>query len=362
MSDNLKSKIENPKWLGDSTQCAGAGGQGDQMKVGSWQWSIVSITLCAMLFALCSSVEAQQPNKIPRIVFLSVQPPAILSARFDAFRRGLRELGYVEGKNIVIEYLHSEGSQDRLPAVVAELVRRQTDVIVTGGSQATRAAKEGTSTIPIVMAQDNDPLGAGFVASLARPGGNVTGLANLTAELSGKQLELLKEILPKLARLAVLSDATEPGNPQAVKATDAAAKGFGVQVFYMDVQAQRDIEPAFRAASDKRAEALLVMPTPAMNQRRKQIAGLAMKSRLPAIYPRAEYVEDGGLMMYGVNTNDLFRRAAIFVDKILKGAKPADLPVEQPIKFEFLINLKTAKQIGLTIPPNVLARADKVIR
>ena len=318
--------------------------------------------LCAMLFALCSSVEAQQSKKVPRIVFLSVQSPSILSARFDAFRRGLGELGYVDGKNIVIEYLHSDGSQDRLPAVVAELVRRQTDVIVTGGSQATRAAKEGTSTIPIVMAQDNDPLGAGFVASLARPGGNVTGLANLTAELTGKQLELLKEILPKLARLAVFSDKTEPGNPQAVKATEAAAKGFGVQVFYMDVQAEKDIDPAFRAASGKRAEALLVMPTPAMNQRRKQIASLAAKSRLPAIYPRAEYVEDGGLMMYGVNMNDLFRRAAIFVDKILKGAKPADLPVQQPTKFNLALNLKTAKQIGLTIPPNVLARADRVIR
>ena len=325
--------------------------------------NLLAIVALVITFAMYGAVaHAQQPNKIPRIAFLSVQSRSILSARFDAFRQGLRELGYVEGKNIAIEYLDSDGSQERLPAVVADLVRRQTDVIVTGGSQATRAAKEGTSTIPIVMAQDNDPLGAGFVASLARPGGNVTGLANLAAELSGKQLELLKEILPKLARLAVFSDTTEPGNPKAVKATDAAAKGFGVQVFYMDVRAEKDIDAAFRAATRKRAEALLVMPTPAMNQRRKQIVGLAAKNRLPAIYPRAEYVEDGGLMMYGVNTNDLFRRAAIFVDKILKGAKPADLPVEQPVKFEFIINLKTAKQIGLTIPPNVLARADRVLR
>lgn len=322
----------------------------------------INLTFSVSLLAFCSSVPAQQPKKLPRIAFLSVQPRSILSARFDAFRQGLRELGYDEGKNIVIDYLDSEGSQDRLPAVVAEISRRQTDVIVTGGSQATRAAKEGTSKIPVVMAQDNDPLGAGFVVSLARPGGTVTGLANLTAELSGKQLELLKEILPKLSRLAVFSDKTEPGNPRSLKETEIAAKVFGVQLFYMDVQAAKDIDPAFRTAGSKRAEALLVMPSPAMNQRRKQIVGLAARSRLSAIYPRVEYVEDGGLMMYGVNTNDLFRRAAIFVDKILKGAKPADLPVEQPTKFEFVINLKAAKQIGLTIPPNVLARADRVIR
>jgi putative ABC transport system substrate-binding protein len=306
--------------------------------------------------------QAQTPAKIPRIVFLAVQSRTILSERFDAFRQGLNDLGYVEGKNIVLDYLDSDGRQDRLPAVMAEIVHRHTDVIVTGGSQATRAAKKETSTIPIVMAQDNDPLGAGFVASLARPGGNVTGLANLAAELSGKQLEILKEILPKLSRVAVFSDKTEPGNPKALKETEAAAKGFGVQVFYMDVQSAKDIDSAFGVASSKRAEALLVMPTPAMNQRRRRIVGLAVKNRLPAIYPREEYVEEGGLMMYGVNTNDLFRRAAIFVDKILKGAKPADLPVEQPVKFDLLFNLKTAEQIGLAIPPNVLARADRVIR
>jgi putative tryptophan/tyrosine transport system substrate-binding protein len=315
-----------------------------------------------ILLATATFAQAQQPKKLPRIVLLSVQPPSFLAARFDAFRHGLRDLGYVEGKNIVVEYMHSDGSQDRLPAVMAEVIRRQTDVIVTGGSQATRAAKEGTSTIPIVMAQDNDPLGAGFVASLARPGGNVTGLANLTAELSGKQLELLKEILPKLSRLTVFSDETEPGNPRSLKETESAAKGFGVQLLYVDVQAPKDIDPAFRTAANKRAEALLVLPSPVMNQRRKEIVDLAAKSRLPAIYPRAEYVEDGGLMMYGVNTNDLFRRAAIFVDKILKGAKPGDLPVEQPIKFDLLFNLNAAKKIGLAIPPNVLARADRVIR
>ena len=319
--------------------------------------------LATVVLTTAPVAEAQQSNKVPRVVFLSVQPLSFISARFDAFRQGLRELGYVEGKNVVIEYLHSDGNQDRLPAVVTELVhRRQTDIIVTGGSQATRAAKEATSTIPIVMAQDNDPLGAGFVASLARPGGNVSGLANLAAELSGKQLEILREIIPKLARLAVLSNTTEPGSPQAVKATDVAARAFGVQVFYMDVQAPGDIEPAFDAANNKRAEALLVMASPVTNSQRKQIVGLAAKSRLAAFYPRAEYVDDGGLMMYGVNTNDLFRRAAIFVDKILKGAKPGDLPVEQPTTFDLLFILKAAQQIGLTIPPNVLARADKVIK
>ena len=321
------------------------------------------VRLLITAFLTTSSMAgAQQTNKVPRVVFVSVQPQSVLSSRFDAFRQGLRDLGYVEGKNVVVDYLDADGNQDRLPAVVAEILRRHADVIVTGGAQATRGAKEGTSTIPIVMAQDNDPLGAGFVVSLARPGGNVTGLANLAAELSGKQLELLKEILPKLSRLAVFSDATEPGNPQAVKATDAAAKGFGVQVSYMDVQTQKDIDPAFRAAMQKGAEALLVMPTPAMNQYRKRIVDTAAKNRLAGIYPRAEYVDDGGLAMYGVNTNDLFRRAAIFVDKILKGAKPAELPVEQPLKFDLLFNLKAAKQIGLTIPPNVLARANKVIR
>ena len=322
--------------------------------------------LAALLFVavtgLDASAQAQPANKVPRIAVLSVQPRALVSERIEAFQTGLRALGYVEGKNVVVDYLDSAGKQNDLPAVVAELVHRNTDVIVTGGSQATRAAKEGTSKIPIVMAQDNDPLGAGFVASLAHPGGNVTGLANLAAELTGKQLELLKEVLPKLARLAVFSDSTEPGNPKSLKEAESAAKGFGVQVFYADVRAASDIGPAFRTARTKRAEALLVMPSPAMNQRRKEIIDPATDQRLPGIYPRVEYVEEGGLMMYGVNTNDLFRRAAIFVDKILKGAKPAQLPVEQPTKFEFVINLKAAKQIGLTIPPNVLARADRVIQ
>ena len=268
----------------------------------------------------------------------------------------------MEGKNIVIEWRYAEGKLDRLPALAAELVRLKVDVIVTAGPTATRAAKEATTTIPIVMAQDSDPVGNGFVASLARPGGNITGLSNLRPELSGKQLELLKEIIPKLSRVAVFGTSTEPGNAQALKEMELAAGAFRVKLQYLDVLNPKDIETAFRAASKGRADAVLVLPGPIFNSHRKQIVELAVKSRLPAIYSRPEYVEDGGLMSYGVSMTDLDRRAATYVDKILKGAKPADLPVEQPTKFEFIINLKAAKQIGLTIPPNVLARADRVIR
>jgi putative ABC transport system substrate-binding protein len=241
-------------------------------------------------------------------------------------------------------------------------VRLEVDVIVTAGPIPTRAAKEATVTIPIVMAADGDPVGSRFVASLARPGGNITGLSTLAPEISGKQLELLKEILPRLSRMAVLGTSTRPGNAQALRETELAAGAFGVQLQYLDVLDPKDIETTFRAASKGRAEAVLVLASPVLNSQRTQIVDLAIKSRLPAIYWAPEWVEDGGLMSYGVSYTDLYRRAATYVDKILKGAKPADLPVEQPKKFEFIINLKTAKQIGLTIPPNVLARADKVIK
>jgi putative tryptophan/tyrosine transport system substrate-binding protein len=323
---------------------------------------LVYVAVIMAMFGGVEIAEAQQPKKVPRIGFLVAGTASAVSARVEAFRLGLRERGYVEGKTIVIEYRYAEGEVDRLAEQAAELAQLKVNVIVTAGSQATRPAKEATTTIPIVMAQDNDPVGSGFVASLARPGGNVTGLANLTTELSGKQLELLKEIMPKLARIAVLRDLTEPGNPQAVRETDLAAQGFGIQRFYADVRSAPDIEPAFAAAGKKRAEALLVLPSSLFNIHRKQIIELANKNRWPGMYPRIEYVEDGGLITYGASTNDLFRRAAIFVDKILKGAKPADLPVEQPTKFEFIVNLRAAKQIGLTIPPNILARADRVIR
>jgi putative ABC transport system substrate-binding protein len=283
-------------------------------------------------------------------------------ARIEAFRQGLRELGYVEGKNIVIEYRWAEGKFDRLPDLAAELVRLKVDVIVTAGPASTRPAKEATVTIPIVMGFDNDPVGNGFVASLARPGGNITGLSTHYPEITGKQLELLKEIVPRLSRVAVFGTSTQARNPQALRETELAAGAFKVKLQYLDVLGPKDIETAFRAASKGRAEAVLVLQSPVLNSQRTQVVNLAVKSRLPAIYAAREFVEDGGLMSYGVSVTDLYRRAATYVDKILKGAKPADLPVEQPIKFEFIISLKAAKQIGLTIPPNVLARADKVIR
>jgi putative ABC transport system substrate-binding protein len=241
-------------------------------------------------------------------------------------------------------------------------VRLKVNVIVTSGPAATRPAKEATNTIPIVMAQANDPVGNRFVASLARPGGNITGLSTLSPQLSGKRLELLKEVLPRLYRVAVLGTSTNPGNAQALREVELAAGAFGVKLQYLDVLDSKDIETAFREASKARADAVLMLPNPIHFSQRTHIAELAIKSRLPVIYGRPEYVEAGGLMNYGVSFTDLDRRAATYVDKILKGAKPAELPVEQPTKFEFVINLKTAKEIGLTIPPNVLARADRVIK
>ena len=323
---------------------------------------LLSILVVAVLLTDGVIAQAQQPTKVPRIGYSSATSPSVNLARREAFRQGLRELGYVEGKNIVIEWRSAEGKFDRLPALVAELVRLNVDIIVTAGPQSTRPAKEATSTIPIVMAFDNDPVGNGFVASLARPGGNITGLSTLAPEISGKRLELLKEVVPKLSRVAVLGTSTSPGNAPSLKETELAAGALRVKLQYLDVLGPKDIETAFRAATKGRAEALLVLTGPVFNSQRKQLVDLAVKSRLPAIYPQTEYTEAGGLMYYGANTPDLFRRAATYVDKILKGAKPADLPVEQPTKFEFIINLKAAKEIGLTIPPNVLVRADNVIK
>jgi putative ABC transport system substrate-binding protein len=323
---------------------------------------IVGLGICAVLLALNDFAHAQEPTKVPRIGFLSLNSPAALAARIEAFRQGLRELGYVEGKNIVIEWRSGEEKSERTRALAAELVHLKVNIIVTSGPSATRPAKEATSTIPIVMAFDTDPVANGFVASLARPGGNITGLSILGPELSGKRLELLKEVVPKLSRVAVLGNSTFPGNAQMLRETELAADAFRVKVQYLDVLAPKDIETAFRSAGQGRAEAVLVMGSGVLSSQQKQIADLAIKSRLPASYLQTEYVEAGGLMSYGASLTDLARRAATYVDKILKGAKPADLPVEQPTKFEFVINLKTAKQIGLTIPPNVLARADRVIR
>ena len=323
---------------------------------------LLPFALGALLFALSFPAEAQQPTKIPRIGYLNTTSPSAVAARTEAFRQGLRELGHEEGKNIVIEYRHAEGKPDRLSTLAAELVRLKVDAIVTTGPTVTRAAKEATSTIPIVMSFDTDPVGNGFVASLARPGGNITGMSSLAPEISGKQLELLKEIVPKLSRVAVLRTSTNPGNAQALREIERAAGAFGVKLQFLDVLDPKDIETAFRAASKDRADAVLVLASAVAAARRTQTVDLAVKSRLPAIYFRSDFVEDGGLMSYGASYTDLDRRAATYVDKILKGAKPADLPVEQPKKFEFIVNLKAAKQIGLTIPPNVLVRADKVIK
>ena len=320
------------------------------------------LALCSLLLAPCSVVAAQQPTKIPRIGFLSATSPATISARTEAFRQGLRELGYLEGKNIAIEFRYAEGKVERLPELAAELVRLKVEAILTAGPTVTRPVKQATSTIPIVMTFDDDPVGSGFAASLARPGGNITGLSTLNPEIAGKQLELLKQVVPKLSRLAVLGPSTRPGTAQALKEIETVAASFAIKHQHLDVRDAKDIESAFREASKGRAEAILVLQGPAINSKRTQIVELAAKSRLPGMYYSTEFVENGGLISYATNITDLSRRAATYVDKILKGAKPADLPIEQPTKFELAINLKTAKQIGLTIPPNVLARADRVIR
>ena len=322
---------------------------------------IICCTLCALLFALCVSVQAQQPKQVPRIGFLTTSP-STFPDRIEAFRQGLRELGYIEGKSIVIEWRYSEGKNDRLPALAAELVRLKVDVIVAGGPAITVFLKEATSAIPIVMGYHTDPVGTGLVSSLARPGGNITGLSVLSPELGGKRLEILKEIVPKLSRVVVLGSSTLPGNAQILRETEFAAGALGLKLQFVDVLNFKDIETAFRRTVEWRADALLAQGSGILNTHRTQVADFAVKNRLPSMYYAAEFVEAGGLMFYGVDFADLFRRAATYVDKILKGAKPADLPVEQPTKFELVINLKTAKQIGLTIPPNVLARANRVIR
>src|SRR5713226_79032 len=323
---------------------------------------VFCLALGALLLALSFQAEAQQPAKIPRIGYLAGASPSSISDRIEASRQGLRELGYVEGKNIVIELRSAEGKADRLPSLAAELVRLKVDIIVTAGPQSTRAAKEATSTIPIVMGFDIDPVGNGFVASLARPGGNITGLSTLAPEISGKQLELLKEIVPKLSRVAVFGTSTRPGNAQALREVELAAGALGVQLQYLEVRDPKDIETAFQEARKGRADAVLVSALPILASQRTQIADLAVKNRLPAAYGQPEYLDAGGLMFYGASITEMFHRAATYVDKILKGTKPADLPVEQPMKFELVINLKTAKQIGLTIPQSVLYRADKVIK
>jgi putative tryptophan/tyrosine transport system substrate-binding protein len=323
---------------------------------------LLSILFVVVLLGVAVIAQAQQPKKVPRIGYLAGASHAAIAFRLEAFRQGLRELGYLEGKNIGIEYRYSEGNFRRQKELAFELARANVDVIVTSGPASTRAAKEATATIPIIMTFDSDPVGSGSVASLARPGGNITGLSTLAPEISGKQLELLKEIVPKLSRVAVIGSSANPGNAQVLKGMEAAAQVFSVKLQYLDILDPKELEAAFRTASNERADAMVVLAGTIIIAQRARIADLAIKSRLPSIYERREFVEAGGLMSYGISITDLDRRAAIYVDKILKGAKPGDLPVEQPTKFELVINLKTAKQIGLTIPPNVLARADRVIR
>ena len=319
--------------------------------------AVPSILVVVVLLAVAVIAEAQQPKNVPRIGYQGAGSP---DENEEAFRQGLRELGYVEGQNIVIEWRFAEGKLDQVPRNAAELVRLKVDVIVTGGAGDTRAAKAATSTIPIVMTNDNDPVGTGFVASLARPGGNITGLTSLSAELRGKLLELLKETLPRLSHVVALYG---PGTQSsAVKETEVVARSLGLKLQSQVVKELDDLNRAFGAISKARTGALIVVGGLFATAQRKPIVEFAAKSRLPAIYYRREFVEDGGLMSYDANRNELARRAAVFVDKILKGTKPAELPVEQPTKFQLLINLKAAKQIGLTIPPNVLARADKVIK
>jgi ABC-type uncharacterized transport system substrate-binding protein len=322
--------------------------------------AVLSIAVAVVMLVVAVIAEAQQQKKIPRIGYLGFATAN--KDRIEAFRQGLRQLGYAEGKDFAIEYRYADGKLDRLNELAAELARIKVDVIVTGGPAPTRAAKAATATIPIVMTQDFDPVGNGFVASLAHPGGNITGLSSLAPEISGKQLELLKETVPKLSRVAVLGTSTVPGQALLLREVGLAAGPLGVQLQSLDVLGPKDIETVFRAASNQRAEAFIVLPSGILSAQRTRIIEYVVKSRLPAIYSQPQVVEAGGLMSYGVNLADLARRAATYVDKILKGAKDGDLPVEQPKKFELIINLKAAKQIGLTILPNVLARADKVIR
>ena len=326
---------------------------------------ITTLALAVLLFALSFPVEAQQARKVYRIGYLSAKSLSAESSRLDGFRQALRDLGYVDEKNIVIEYRFAEGKLDRPPDLAAELVRLKVDVMVTGGSPGTHAAQQATRTIPLVMTLVGDPVPT-FVASLANPGGNITGLTQISPQLSGKRLELLKEAFPKISRVAVFVDGTLAAAQQTAKSlqeTQLAAEALGIKLQSLEVRGPNpDLDGAFRTATRERAGALNILTGPVFFLHRKRVVDLAAKSRLPAIYAHPEFVEDGGLMFYGPDFVDLFRRAATYVDKILKGRKPADLPVEQPMKFEFVINLKAAKQIGVTIPQSVLFRADKVIK
>ncbi len=321
---------------------------------------IFSSALVALLVALSFPARAQQ-QKGPRIGFISTASLSALASRLDAFRQGLRELGYVEGRNLAIEYRSAEGNIDRLPELAAELVRIKIDCIVTAGAAPTRAAKQATGAIPIIMANIAEPVNEGLVASLARPGGNVTGLTNTASDLAGKRLELLKEAIPKLSRVTFFSDVRRLSSSD-LEGTEAGALLLKLRINSVAVKSSEDLENGFRSILRTRADAFIADRGGFFVTHQKELVELAVKYRLPGMYPEQEFVLAGGLMTYATSISDLYRRAAFYVDKILKGVKPGDLPVEQPTKFDLIINLRSAKQIGLTIPPNVLARADRVIR
>ena len=324
---------------------------------------IFSLALCAMLFPLCLPVKAQQAKKVPRIGFLFGTAASAASARTEAFRQGLRDLGYVEGKNILVEYRYAEGKLERIPGLVTELLQLKIDLLLVGNLVSIRAANQVTNTIPIVMVITADPVELGIVDSLAQPGGNITGIATLIRELSGKRLELLKEAVPGISRVGVLWDVEGSSSAIGFKEYESAARALKIPLQALKVRGPNpDLEGAFRDAAKWHVSALITIRTPLLNRYPKQIADLAIKNRLPSMSEGSDYVEAGGLMSYSSDDPANFRRAAVYVDKILKGWKPADLPVEQPTKFEFIINLKTAKQIGLTIPQSVLYQADKVIK
>jgi putative ABC transport system substrate-binding protein len=322
---------------------------------------ITILTLCTWLCALCVPALAQQTGKVPRIGFLDNSTASGSAVLLEAFRQELRKLGWIEGKNITIEYRFAEQKLERLPELAADLVRLRVDLIVVVATPTALAAKNATSTTPIVMTNVGDPVGASLVASLAWPGGNVTGLSSLSPELNTKRLEILKDAVPKLARVGFLR---QPGASEIqLKELRPAALALKLKLEEIDAQPNaKGLESAFKTAKQKQVNAIMTMATRPFFAERKRIVELAVKYRLPAIYPEKGFVDEGGLMSYGADFEDLYRRAAVYVDKILKGAKPADLPVQQPTKFEFVINLKAAKQIGLTIPPDVLARANKVVK
>jgi putative tryptophan/tyrosine transport system substrate-binding protein len=329
---------------------------------GSKSKKVFCLAICALLFALGFPAEAQQPKKVPRVGYLAAVSASADAPRLEAFRQGLRELGYIEGQNIIIEYRHEGGGFERLPKFAAELVGLKIDVLVAVTTNAALAAKKATTTIPIVFMGVTDPVTAGLVESLPRPGGNRTGITNMAAILTGKRLELLKETIPKITRIAVLWDPQAPGSAPQWEESQLPARELGLQLHSMEVSAVEKYEGAFKEAVKARSVAIWVTLNPLANSNQKLIADLAIKSRLPSICARADYAENGCLMAYGPGYATEGRDGARYVDKILKGARPADLPVEQPTKFELVINLRTAKQIGLTIPQSILYQADKVIK